>query len=90
MVEPSLLERMEVGAVLYAVLKNLNGIRKLRNMKDDRYTTERITDKNGKLLMVRVTMKAYKEWIEENGEAQVFHKTDTAGFKSPLVKEDYE
>ena len=42
-------------------------------MSDDRYTTERITDKNGKLLMVRVTMKAYKEWIEENGEPQVYN-----------------
>tara|TARA_R110000824_G_scaffold206523_3_gene391666 strand:+ start:9332 stop:9511 length:180 start_codon:yes stop_codon:yes gene_type:complete len=55
-------------------------------MKDDRYVTERIVDKNGKLLMVRVTMKEYKEWVDENGEPQVFHKTDTAGFESPLIK----
>ena len=59
-------------------------------MNDDRYITERVIDKDEKLLMVRVTMKAYKEYVEENGEATVFHKTDTAGFKSPLVKEDYE
>ena len=45
-------------------------------MKDDRYVTERIEDKNGKLLMVRVMMKEYKEWVSENGEPQVFHKTD--------------
>jgi hypothetical protein len=55
-------------------------------MNDDRYVTERVVDKKGKLLMVRVTMKEYKEWVEENGEPQVFHKTDTVGFKSPLIK----
>jgi hypothetical protein len=27
-----------------------------------------------------------KEWVDENGEPQVFHKTDTVGFKSPLIK----
>ena len=53
-------------------------------MKDNRYITEEYDGG------VRITMKVYKEWVEENGEAQVFHKTDTAGFKSPLVKEDYE
>ena len=57
-------------------------------MKDDRYITERVVDKNGKLLMVRVTMKEYKEHVEEHGEPQVFHKTDTVGFKSPLVKKE--
>ena len=54
-------------------------------MKDDRYVTERVVDKNGKLLMVRVTMKEYKEWVAENGEPQVFHKSDKKGFKSPLI-----
>ena len=53
-------------------------------MTDDRYITE---EYNGG---IRITMKAYKEWVAENGEAEVYHKTDTAGFKSPLVKEDYE
>ena len=76
--------------MLYAHPKNLNGIRKHRSMNDDRYITERITDKDGRLLMVRISMKVYKEWVDENGEPQVFHKTDTEGFKSPLVKEDYE
>jgi hypothetical protein len=55
-------------------------------MTDDRYITERIVNKKGELLMVRVTMKEYKEWVDENGEPQVFHKTDTVGFKSPLIK----
>ena len=59
-------------------------------MNDDRYITERIVDKNGKLLMARVTMKEYKEWVDENGEPQVFHKTDTAGFKSPLAKKEMD
>ena len=54
--------------------------------KDDRYITERIVNEKGDLLMVRVTMKEYKEWVDENGEPQVFHKTDTVGFKSPLIK----
>ena len=84
MVEPSLLERMEVGAVLYAVPKSMCGIRKHRNMNDDRYITEEYDGG------IRITMKVYKEWVSENGEPQVFHKTDTEGFKSPLVKEDYE
>ena len=57
-------------------------------MSDDRYITERIEDKNGKLLMVRITMKKYKKWVDENGEPQVFHKTDTVGFVSPLVKKE--
>ena len=34
MVEPSLLERMEVGAVLYAVPKSMCGIKKHKNMSD--------------------------------------------------------
>ena len=49
-------------------------------MIDDRYITE--TYDGG----IRITMKVYKEWVDENGEAQVFHKTDTAGFKSPLTE----
>jgi|TARA_R110000751_G_scaffold14396_3_gene46660 hypothetical protein len=53
-------------------------------MSDDRYITEEYDGG------IRITMKAYKEWVSENGEPQVFHKTDTEGFKSPLVKEDYE
>ena len=51
-----------------------------RLMIDDRYITE--TYDGG----IRITMKVYKEWVDENGEAQVFHKTDTAGFKSPLTE----
>jgi len=47
---------MVSGDVLYAHPKNLSGIRKRRAMSDDRYITERVTDKNGKLLMVRVTL----------------------------------
>ena len=39
-------------------------------MKDDRYITEEYSGG------VRITMKVYKEWIEENGEPQVFHKTN--------------
>ena len=27
-------------------------------------------------------MKVYKEWVDENGEATVYHKTDKEGFKS--------
>ena len=84
MVEPSLLERMEVGVALYATPKNLYGIRKRGLMSDDRYITEEYDGG------IRITMKVYKEWVSENGEPQVFHKTDTEGFKSPLVKEDYE
>ena len=53
-------------------------------MSDDRYITE-IYDGG-----IRITMKIYKEWVAENGKPQVFHKTDAEGFKSPLVKEDYE
>ena len=53
-------------------------------MNDDRYITEEYD--NG----IKVTMKVYKEWVDENGEATVYHKTDREGFKSPLVKEDYE
>ena len=62
MVEPSLLERMGVGAVLYAALKSLYGIRKHKNMKDDRYITEEYDGG------IRITMKVYKEWVSENGE----------------------
>ena len=53
-------------------------------MSDDRYITEEYDGG------IRITMKVYKEWVAENGEATVYHKTDTVGFKSPLVKEDYE
>ena len=53
-------------------------------MIDDRYIVEEYDGG------IRITMKVYKEWVAENGKPQVFHKTDTVGFKSPLVKEDYE
>tara|TARA_R110002167_G_scaffold148055_3_gene340768 strand:+ start:529 stop:693 length:165 start_codon:yes stop_codon:yes gene_type:complete len=53
-------------------------------MSDDRYITEEYDGG------IRITMKVYKEWVAENGDPQVFHKTDTVGFKSPLVKEDYD
>ena len=53
-------------------------------MKDERYIVTK--HKNG----ISITMKVYADWVKENGEPQVFHKTDTVGFKSPLVKEDYE
>ena len=49
-------------------------------MKDDRYITEKHDG------VISITMKVYKEWVTENGEPQVFHKTDTVGFKSPLIK----
>ena len=52
-------------------------------MIDDRYIVE---EHDGG---ISITMKVYKEWVAENGEAQVFHKTDTVGFKSPL-KEKFE
>jgi hypothetical protein len=51
---------------------------------DDRYIREEYDGG------IRIIMKVYKEWITENGKPQVFHKTDAVGFKSPLVKEDYE
>tara|TARA_R110001583_G_scaffold51516_3_gene160929 strand:- start:4043 stop:4222 length:180 start_codon:yes stop_codon:yes gene_type:complete len=57
-------------------------------MKDDRYTTKRIVDSKGNLVMVRFTMKVFEEHVEKHGKPQVFHKTDTVGFKSPLVKKD--
>ena len=38
----------------------------------------------------RYVIEEYDEWVDENGPATVYHKTDTEGFKSPLVKEDYE
>ena len=44
-------------------------------MSDDRYVTESYDGG------IRITMKAYKEWVTENGEAQVFHKTDTEKFE---------
>jgi len=72
------------GDVFTAPQKSGNGIRKRGRMSDDRYITEEY--EGG----VRITMKVYKEWVAENGQPQVFHKTDTVGFKSPLVKEDYE
>ena len=53
-------------------------------MNDDRYiVTEH---ENG----ISITMKVYAELVAENGQPQVFYKSDTVGFKSPLVKEDYE
>ena len=49
-------------------------------MIDDRYiVTEH---ENG----ISITMKVYAEWVAENGKPQVFHKTDTVGFKSPLAE----
>ena len=84
MVKPSFMELMVVGVVLYATPKSLNGIRKQGHMIDDRYIVEEYDGG------IRVTMKIYKEWVAENGKPQVFHKTDSVGFKSPLVKEDYE
>ena len=36
------------------------------NMTDERYITETYDDG------IRITMKVYKEWITENGKAQVF------------------
>ena len=83
-VEPLSMGLMAVGVVLYATPKSLNGIRKQGHMIDDRYIVEEYDGG------IRVTMKIYKEWVAENGEATVYHKTDTEGFKSPLVKEDYE
>ena len=50
------------------------------DFSDDRYITEEYDGG------IRITMKVYKEWVAENGEPQVFHKTDTVGFKSPLVE----
>ena len=80
MVKPSFMELMVVGVVLYATPKSLNGIRKQGHMIDDRYiVTEH---ENG----ISITMKVYAEWVAENGKPQVFHKTDTVGFKSPLVE----
>lgn len=58
----------------------------MKEESDDRYTTKRIVDSKGDLVMVRFTMKVYKEWVAENGQPEVFHKTDKEGFKSPLVK----
>ena len=48
-------------------------------MKDDRYITEEYDGG------IRITMKVYKEWVAENGKAEVYHKTDRVGFKSPLA-----
>ena len=84
MVEPSLQTSMVIGDVLYAHPKIINGTKRLEVMSDDRYITEEYDGG------VRITMKVYKEWVAENGQPQVFHKTDTVGFKSPLIKEDYE
>tara|TARA_R110002020_G_C15838647_1_gene734941 strand:+ start:385 stop:606 length:222 start_codon:yes stop_codon:yes gene_type:complete len=71
------------GAIL-CILDNNNNNLELLYMNDDRYIIEEYDGG------VRITMKIYKEWVAENGKPQVFHKTDTVGFKSPLVKEDYE
>ena len=65
-------------------MDNIYYILELLYMNDDRYIIEEYDGG------VRITMKVYKEWVAENGKPQVFHKTDTVGFKSPLVKEDYE
>ena len=51
-------------------------------MIDDRYIVEEYDGG------IRITMKIYKEWVAENGEPQVFHKTDKEGFVSPLVKKE--
>ena len=56
----------------------------LKKMSDERYIIEEYDGG------VRIIMKRYKEWVAEHGKPQVFHKTDKAGFKSPLVREDYE
>ena len=71
------------GAILCILDSNDNNL-ELLYMNDDRYIIEEYDGG------VRITMKIYKEWVAENGKPQVFHKTDTVGFKSPLVKEDYE
>ena len=78
--EPSLLEQMEVGAVQYAPPKSLNGIRKRGHMTDDRYITEEYDGG------VRITMKIYKEWVAENGQPQVFHKTDAEGSRAEELR----
>ena len=72
------------------ISKHMYVMTAIKKINDDRYTTKRIVDSKGDLVMVRFTMKVYKEWVDENGEATVYHKTDKEGFKSPLVKEDYE
>ena len=66
--------------MLYATQKSLSGTRRQRVMSDDRYITEEYDGG------IRITMKIYKEWVAENGKPQVFHKTDTVGFKSPLAE----
>ena len=44
-------------------------------MSDDRYiVTEH---ENG----IRITMKVYDEWVAENGEPQIFFKSDTEKFE---------
>ena len=68
----------------FLFMDNIYHILELLFMNDDRYITEEYDGG------VRIIMKVYKEWVAENGQPQVFHKTDTAGFVSPLVKEDYE
>ena len=47
--------------------------------EDDRYITEEYDGG------IRFSMKVYKEWVAENGKAEVYHKTDRVGFKSPLA-----
>ena len=68
----------------FLFMDNIYHILELLFMNDDRYITEEYDGG------VRITMKVYKEWVAENGQPQAFHKTDTEGFVSPLVKEDYE
>ena len=55
---------------------------KIINDEDERYITK------GRLISVRFTMKVYDEYVKEHGKSEVYHKTDRAGFKSPLIKEE--
>ena len=61
---------------------------KIVNDEDERYITKSILDSKGRLISVRFTMKVYDEYVEEHGKSEVYHKTDKAGFKSPLIKEE--
>ena len=61
-------------------MKKVEGKRMCEDCHCVRYITEEYDGG------IRITMKEYKEWVDENGEPQVFHKTDTVGFKSPLIK----
>jgi hypothetical protein len=61
---------------------------KIINDEDERYITKSISDSKGRLISVRFTMKVYDEYVKEHGKSEVYHKTDRAGFKSPLIKEE--